>query len=183
MAEKKTHPTKAVLSWFNLAYQYFLLSSATAGHSLPTPSIHDHSKEWPAVAEERRKSWFASLNHDRIASVGWTEQGGPHIKNNLYQQLRHRLPAPAGELYVVTLIAMQLSVNRPTRRSPARPKISSPPLRSIDLETVVPYVCFALCRSKLSAECSQPKINFFFNRIDPLETSPCELSSAVKKNE
>jgi hypothetical protein len=27
------------------------------------------------------------------------------------------------------------------------------------------------------------KNHFFLNRIDPLETSPCELSSAVKKNE
>jgi hypothetical protein len=53
----------------------------------------------------------------------------------------------------------------------------------VELQPDIPYVCFALCRSKLSAECSQPKINSFFNRIDPLETSPCELSSAVKKNE
>ena len=37
-------PNEAVLSWFKLAYQYFLLSSATAGHSLPT-HIHPQSQQ------------------------------------------------------------------------------------------------------------------------------------------
>jgi hypothetical protein len=50
--------------------------------------------------------------------------------------------------------------------------------RAAAVESTVCLFCFV--RTKLSAECSQ---QFFFNRIDPLETSPCELSSAVKKNE
>ena len=48
-------------------------------------------------------------------------------------------------------------------------------------ETTVCLFCFVsveIERLMFSA-----KNQFFFNRIDPLETSPCELSSAVKKNE